>query len=397
MTALTSLASLLSPRRWKLLTRVALALAGLTLLVSVVHEQAGFAGALLSWSASAADAEHSENEAKSCVLLSTADGATELPELYEDVVPDVAASNVYLMETSHAAAVLPRGLCGLESYCKLNPQASVWFLVTAQSLEPPTLAALKALQAAYQNLCVAHVNFTSLFKDTPLLELYHSEKFNNTSHKIHNLSDMSRVALVYKFGGLYSDMDVIALRPLVGATNFIALQDDGTGYLNHAIHRMRRHHPMLLRVMKHVAANYNGQTWAANGPTAMSDVARLLGCDLKPVGLDRLVNATHYRTSQQIQPCNATNPCSNQTEGCDWVALRSNAFMAVHYDAAYKLFLGPEKNETSPPIQTLYPDSLGLHFFNYMTRDKEVQSGSHMHRLASEFCPVVAKKHPLLA
>jgi mannosyltransferase OCH1-like enzyme len=44
------------------------------------------------------------------------------------------------------------------------------------------------------------------------------------AHKIHNLSDMSRVALVYKFGGLYSDMDVIALRPLVGATNFIALQ-----------------------------------------------------------------------------------------------------------------------------------------------------------------------------
>ncbi|XP_018016039.1 alpha-1,4-N-acetylglucosaminyltransferase-like [Hyalella azteca] len=200
---------------------------------------------------------------------------------------------------------------------------------------------------------------------------------------------MSRVALVYKFGGLYSDMDVIALRPLVGATNFIALQDDEIGYLNPAIHRMRRHHPMLLRIMKHVAANYNGQTWAANGPTATSDLARLLGCDLKPVGLDRLLNATHNQTSQPITP--------HQTEECDWVALWSNAFMAVNFRAAYKLFLGPEKNETSPPIQTLYPDSLGLHFYNYMTRDKEVQSGSHMHRLASEFCPVVVKKHPLLA
>ncbi|XP_047741170.1 alpha-1,4-N-acetylglucosaminyltransferase-like [Hyalella azteca] len=117
-------------------------------------------------------------------------------------------------------------------YCKVNPQATVWFLVTAQSLEPSTLAALEALQVAYQNLCVAHVNFTSLFKDTPLLELYHSEKFNNTSHKIHNLSDMSRVALVYKFGGLYSDMDVIALRPLVGATNFIALESSSSKLIN---------------------------------------------------------------------------------------------------------------------------------------------------------------------
>ncbi|XP_018025337.1 uncharacterized protein LOC108680917 [Hyalella azteca] len=165
---------------------IAAAAAVLSLLgLAGVHRQAVGYSALHSKPSSAVAGGSGRNAITekihtTCVAKFSEDGTVKLPELYIDVVPDVAASNVYLMETSSAAALPPRGLCGVESFCKLNPHAPVWFLVASQSFEPSTLAALKALQAAYQNLCVAHLNFSRHFEDTPLLELYLSKKFNET-------------------------------------------------------------------------------------------------------------------------------------------------------------------------------------------------------------------------
>ncbi|XP_018013051.2 lactosylceramide 4-alpha-galactosyltransferase [Hyalella azteca] len=395
-------------RYWRRRTKLAVALVAALLLVVAISDHTGFTGALFSRLTSPVVTDGGVNEdfyrtglsPKKFCRLELTDGSTvELPELYKDVTPDVAAYNVYLMETSSATVVTPRALCGLESYCNHNPGAHVWFLVTSQYLESTTLAELMSLQATYPNLCVAHLNFSSLFQDTPLLELYLSQRFNRTSFLANNLCNMGRLAIVYKFGGLYTDMDVIALRPLMPAANFIALQDDKSGYLNAAIHYLRRQHPMSMKIMEHIAANYKGNVWGANGPTAQTNAAKHLGCDRSPVGVDRLVNNTNNRKPLPVQPCDdlqQKQPCSNHTEECDWVALKSSAFMAVPYTEAKKLFLGPKKDEKFQPIETLYPVSLGVHFFNYVTRFMKVQPGSHMHRLALKSCPVIVKEHPLL-
>ncbi|XP_018025341.1 uncharacterized protein LOC108680922 [Hyalella azteca] len=181
-------------------------------------------------------------------------------------------------------------------------------------------------------------------------------------------------------------MDIIALRPPVGVTNFISLESDVS--LANGIYRMRLQHPMLLSVMRHIAANYNNQLYAANGPGAMTAVAQQLGCDRTPVGLDDLLNATNNRTSQPIQPDHA--------EECDWIALKLPVFLPVLWSRTKYLFQSPKKNETFPPVETLYPESLGVHYNNFQTRALEVQPGSLMQVLASGYCPVIFGKHPLL-
>ncbi|XP_018017716.2 uncharacterized protein LOC108674289 [Hyalella azteca] len=158
--------------------------------------------------------------------------------------------------------------------------------------------------------------------------------------------------------------------------------------LANGIHRMRRQHPMFLSVMRHIAANYNSKVWAFNGPIALTAVAQQLGCDRTPVGLDRLLNVTNNRTSQTIQP--------DHTEECDWVALKSSVFLPVHWTQAKTLFQSPKKNETFPPLEALYPGSLGVHYTNHITKNLKVPPGSIMQVIASGSCPVIFEKHPLL-
>ncbi|XP_047740308.1 lactosylceramide 4-alpha-galactosyltransferase-like, partial [Hyalella azteca] len=93
---------------------------------------------------------------------------------------------------------------------------------------------------------------------------------------------MCRLAVVYKSGGFYTDMDTLALRSVLNLTNFIALQVDEIKSFNNAAFHFKRGHPMLQLIMQFIAEDYNGIIYSWNGPIAITKAVERSGCDATP-------------------------------------------------------------------------------------------------------------------
>lgn len=85
-----------------------------------------------------------------------------------------------------------------------------------------------------------------------------------------NLSNLLRLALLYKFGGVYIDTDVIVLKSLGQLRNAIGAQtiDLETGKwsrLNNAVMVFDKGHPLVLKFIDEFALTFNGNKWGYNG------------------------------------------------------------------------------------------------------------------------------------
>ena len=69
------------------------------------------------------------------------------------------------------------------------------------------------------------VNVTQLFRGLPIegVEQFHDPKSPIGPVK---MSELVRKALIFKFGGFYSDLDVVVLKSLRSLSNFYPLQSD---------------------------------------------------------------------------------------------------------------------------------------------------------------------------
>ncbi|MQL90911.1 hypothetical protein Taro_023508 [Colocasia esculenta] len=93
-----------------------------------------------------------------------------------------------------------------------------------------------------------------------------------------NLSNLLRLAVLYKFGGVYIDTDVIVLKSFSSLQNVIGAQtlDLATGNwsrLNNAVMVFDREHPLLYKFIQEFALTFDGNKWGHNGPYLVSRVA----------------------------------------------------------------------------------------------------------------------------
>ncbi|KAF2363644.1 Glycosyltransferase DXD sugar-binding motif [Trinorchestia longiramus] len=347
-----------------------------------------------------------------CTLKVNVDGTVSMPTFYEDVSPNPEEFNVYLIETSSATTFTGRGLCSLESYCSTNPAAVVWFLVTSHNLSLPSVEHLTALQKVHTNLCVAYADFELLLQGTPLLDLYTSEKFRDTKYLIHNLSDLSRLAVVYKSGGFYSDMDIFLMRNVQHLQNFLALENDATQYSSNGVFHFNRHHPMLLRIMQHASTHYDGYKWGSIGPATFTAVMKTPPCQVTILttaptaptapciseGLTLGNNViTNSRSVKIIEPDTAASSTSealssSTTSSCSLTALPQSTFYPITTRYLKSLFSWSEDGYNDKPLGQIFPVSVGVHLFNKLSQDMVPQEGSLVNKLASAVCPVINQR-----
>ena len=70
---------------------------------------------------------------------------------------------------------------------------------------------------------------TEMFMDTPI-EGIDSEmrRVKNEHNRAVMLSDLLRMAIVYKYGGFYSDLDAVIIRSLKRLSNVVGTEDTKT-------------------------------------------------------------------------------------------------------------------------------------------------------------------------
>ncbi|XP_018015365.2 lactosylceramide 4-alpha-galactosyltransferase-like, partial [Hyalella azteca] len=183
---------------------------------------------------------------------------------------------------------------------------------------------------------LAYLDVGLAFNGTPFAKLYTSAKFleTNVDYLPINLSDMCRLAVVYKSGGFYTDMDTLALRSVLNLTNFIALQVDEIKSFNNAVFHFKRGHSMLQLIMQFVTEDYNGIIYSWNGPVAITKAVERSGCDATPrnaMGQPASDEPRHFSLETSVK---IVNEHDEQIELCDWLALKTSYFYPVYWDHA---------------------------------------------------------------
>ncbi|GAB5576812.1 alpha-1 [Prionailurus iriomotensis] len=92
------------------------------------------------------------------------------------------------------------------------------------------------------------------------------------SNWLHVSSDASRLAIIWKYGGIYMDTDVISIRP-IPEENFLAAQS--SQYSSNGVFGFLPHHPFLWECMENFVEHYNSDIWGNQGPSLMTRMLRL--------------------------------------------------------------------------------------------------------------------------
>ncbi|XP_027338129.1 lactosylceramide 4-alpha-galactosyltransferase [Abrus precatorius] len=257
-----------------------------------------------------------------------------------------------------------RELFSVESLFKVHPEACL--VIVSKSLDSDTgTRVLKPfLNNGFRVMAIAP-DFNYLFKDT------HAEAwFNRLKEGIvnpgevslgQNLSNLLRLALLYKFGGMYIDADVLVLKSFSNLRNTIGAQnfDAKTGKwsrLNNAVLIFDKKHPLLFKFIEEFALTFDGNKWGHNGPYLIS----------------RVVSRVSGRS------------------GFNFTVLPPSAFYPVDWKGIRSLFRGPRDEFHAKwlvkKMEQIRKESFAVHLWNRQSRKLKVVKGSIVDRIISSCC-----------
>jgi hypothetical protein len=79
---------------------------------------------------------------------------------------------------------------------------------------------------SYPNVRIRFVNLTEFTQGTKMEKFFSENRVKNSPYRLEHTSDVLRMLVLNKYGGLYLDLDVISLYPvrLMRSKNFVCLE-----------------------------------------------------------------------------------------------------------------------------------------------------------------------------
>ncbi|MFS8023239.1 putative glycosyltransferase, DXD sugar-binding, alpha 1,4-glycosyltransferase [Helianthus anomalus] len=257
-----------------------------------------------------------------------------------------------------------RSIQSIESVFKSHPKACL--LIISNSLD--SIKGRQILQPFVEKrfrVTSIAPDFSYLFKNT-MAESWFSKLIRGQVQAGNvplgqNLSNLVRLCLLYKYGGVYIDADVIVLNRFDKVKNAIGAQTIDPNSkkwtrLNNAVMVFDKMHPLVYKFIEEFALTFNGNKWGHNGPFMVSRV------------VSRLQGRPGYKFT--VLPPPAFYPVS-------WVNVRA-------------LFRGP-KNETdlrwsTGVFEQIRNHSYTLHLWNKQSRGFRVEQGSVVSKIFLDTC-----------
>ncbi|PRQ42984.1 putative lactosylceramide 4-alpha-galactosyltransferase [Rosa chinensis] len=179
-----------------------------------------------------------------------------------------------------------------------------------------------------------------------------------------NLSNLIRLAILYKYGGVYLDTDFIILKDFSGLRNAVGAQSIDSESknwtrLNGAVMIFDIQHPLLRDFLYEFASTFNGNKWGHNGPYLVSRVIKKVG----------------------------------STPGYNLTVLPPEAFYPVDWNRIWRLYRKPKKDLESRWVERILNElnegeTYAVHLWNKRSRALAIEEGSVMARLISEHCVI---------
>lgn len=113
-----------------------------------------------------------------------------------------------------------------------------------------------------------HLNYARYIRNTIVEDLYESGKIESSNFARSHASDVLRYLTLYKYGGVYLDLDVIVVRSLEGLhSNFAgaeSVQNVAAGVLRFSPTGIGHRHAKSC--LQDLSKNFRGDDWGNNGP-----------------------------------------------------------------------------------------------------------------------------------
>lgn len=210
-------------------------------------------------------------ESISCYRVKT----NSLPDI--DSIKPKKGKSIFFHETSCNShingkiVITSRQACAVESAAKLNPSYDVYLLYSSPGVfNFKNTESDRFLQALlnYTNVKIMHLDYEKYTKDTLVQELYSSGQIEYSDYSRSHASDVLRYLTMFKYGGIYLDLDVVVTKSLENLSpNYAGSESDknvAAGVLNFSPTGIGHYHAKsCLNDLKH---HFNGNDWGNNGP-----------------------------------------------------------------------------------------------------------------------------------
>ncbi|XP_076267036.1 lactosylceramide 4-alpha-galactosyltransferase-like isoform X2 [Rhynchophorus ferrugineus] len=276
-----------------------------------------------------------------CHFLDTYDSLTNIQDT--KIVED---TSIFFVETSCKSydnghlIINPRQACAVESAALLNPNRMIYFLYFSPDSQSTESSRILRMLQSYSNIKFLHVNMDKFVEGSPVDNFWKSRKIHTGKYPLSHSSDVIRYLLLWKYGGIYADLDVVVVKNLdTLPENFAGAEDQRN--LNSGVMGFSKHgigHKHVESCLYDIAEHYDGNTWGTIGPFVVTKLAK------------RLCNTPHIKniTGKSCQ---------------DFHILPIDAFYPIHYHSWSVLF---DKNELNF-VRNKSSSSYMLHLWNKLS------------------------------
>ena len=176
-----------------------------------------------------------------------------------------------------------------------------------------------------------------------------------------------RYLLLYEYGGVYLDTDVILLRHIPPQANFLGVESWSLNLLGAGVIKFQPKHTILRRILENLAANFSGSSWGANGPMVLDGEMHRV-CESEGGAWWRSGGDADGWTCGGVQ------------------IFRQEHFYPVNYLFWEMMFMTKHKDD----VLAEHSHSYASHLWGHMSRGVGVEWGSAVWEMARNHCPEAA-------
>ncbi|KAM3930990.1 alpha-1,4-N-acetylglucosaminyltransferase-like [Leptodactylus fuscus] len=296
---------------------------------------------------------------------------TKLRHVRSHVVPNDAVNpkvilskgnGILFVETTKRMEPTSLILCAIESAARAYPDRPVIFFMNGLSdiiteEDEKNIRKNFPSLSSFNNVYFLPLRFEDLFTDTPLLSWYLQANPAQEPYWIHVLSDACRFSLLWTYGGIYMDTDIITIQPIL-IDHFVVAQTKIE--FSSGVFGLSPQHALAWMFMENFVQNYQGKIWGHQGPGVVT----------------RVLNKTCAHTKINL----------NQDVKCGSLSFfYPDHFYPIPYQDWERYF---KEWDDFPTFNTSY----GLHLWNFMnTAQKTMVPGRNtlVEHLYKNYCPSV--------
>ncbi|XP_043248329.1 lactosylceramide 4-alpha-galactosyltransferase-like [Colletes gigas] len=275
--------------------------------------------------------------------------------------------NIFFHETTcfdgDGLVLNARQACAVESAAKMNPNTNVYLLfISSARISNQSREIFNHLKS-YSNVKIRYILPEVYVKNTPLELWYKSGILRKSRWPTSHMSDMLRYLTLWKYGGIYLDLDVVVTTSLESLTNFVGAEDwfdVAAGVMGFDMTALgRRVADACIRDLK---THFRGNIWGNNGPGVIT------------------------RTLQNI--CSTKYVRDMTTARCHgFKVFPPSTFYPIHYKKWRMYFETKDMNETMKMLEK----AMVIHVWNNLSKYEEVRVNSDVPYavIARKYCPKV--------